>query len=383
MRVTIVCGHYLPELGYLEVHLAQALMKLGNEVSVVTSAAVPAYVQQKVLVVPEVGAATEEGVMVHRLRPKVQVGQLVWAPKVKETVLATSPELVIAIGLGKIFPYGALQNSPYKLAVLLGDNSHTYVKRTWKQRVIQQWVKRPVYERGIQKADKIFSYTPETVSVVEPWLSNAAGRFLKKKTIEISLGFNRDTFFYNHKLRSDVRDELGVSEGETLLVSSGRLSGNKNYTPWIEAVEQLVATGEAVRCLFIGVGNDAGSRAIQERIEGGSAASAFIFRPFMTSRELNRHYNAADVGFWPITAISVFEALGTGLQLVLPPSPSLRHLASANFAVSAEEGAFAPAIATGAQRARETNRQEHAAAVAESFSYRSIAERILNSIQTS
>lgn len=380
MRVTIVCGHYLPKLGYLEVHLAQALVKLGHGVSVVTSAAVPDYVQQKISENPQVGVKTEQGVVIHRLRPIVQLGQLVWAPNVRKTVLTTTPDLVIAIGLGKVFPCGALQNSRYKLAVLLGDNSHTYAVKSVKQRVIQQLVKRPVYEKGIRKATRIFSYTPETVAVVEPWVSASAAQHLKQNTVEISLGFNRDTFFYDHNVRTEVRNELGVSDRETLLVSSGRLSANKNYTPWIEAVEELVAKGELIKCLLIGVGDDAGSRAIQERIAGGSAASAFIYRPFMSSENLNRHYNAADVGFWPITAISVFEALGTGLQLVLPPSPSLRHLSSSNFAVGAEEVAIAPAIGAAAQLARETDRTQHAALVAHSFSYRSIVERILDSI---
>lgn len=380
MKVTIVCGHYLPKLGYLEVHLAQALTKLGHGVSVVTTSAVPAYVQQKISEPPRVGMQAEQGVAVYRLRPRVRAGQLVWAPRVKSTVLATAPDLVIAIGLGKVFPCRALQNSRYKLAVLLGDNSHTYANKSFVQRAIQQLVKRPVYEKGIRKADKIFSYTPETVEVIKPWVSTSAANHLKQKTVEISLGFNRDTFFYDDQLRAECRRELGVSEGETLLVSSGRLSTNKNYTPWIEAVEKLVANKESIKCLLIGVGEDPGSRAIQERIANGSAASAFIYRPFMTSQALNRHYNAADVGFWPITAISVFEAMGTGLQLVLPPSPSLRHLTTKHFAVSAEEGAVSPAIAAAAQLARKSDRAQHAAVVAHSFSYRSIAERILDSI---
>ncbi|MGE3654978.1 MAG: hypothetical protein AB7G22_12715, partial [Flavobacteriales bacterium] len=46
MKIAIVCGHFLPSMGYIEVHLANAFHKLGNEVKVITSDVVPSYVKK-------------------------------------------------------------------------------------------------------------------------------------------------------------------------------------------------------------------------------------------------------------------------------------------------------------------------------------------------
>jgi len=39
MRIGIVSAHYMPEIGYQEVHLAKAYARLGHTVKVFTSAA--------------------------------------------------------------------------------------------------------------------------------------------------------------------------------------------------------------------------------------------------------------------------------------------------------------------------------------------------------
>ena len=44
-KVALVCGHFVPQLGYLEVHLARAWSALGHEVSVFTSNQIPNYVK--------------------------------------------------------------------------------------------------------------------------------------------------------------------------------------------------------------------------------------------------------------------------------------------------------------------------------------------------
>ena len=45
MKIAIVCGHFLPTMGYVEVHLANAFHQLGNEVQVFTSRIIPTYVK--------------------------------------------------------------------------------------------------------------------------------------------------------------------------------------------------------------------------------------------------------------------------------------------------------------------------------------------------
>src|SRR5690606_6942211 len=202
LKITIVCGHYLPELGYLEVHLARALKNAGYEVSVITSTAVPNYVRSTYSTELSEGESTEEGISVHRLKPYFTLGQLVWAKGVNKRLKQIVPDLVLVIGLGKAFPKPALSSGRYKLAVLLGDNHHTYHLLDWKQRLLRTLFKKPVYEQGIRTADRILSYTPETVEVVGGWISKNGLSLLRQKQVPISLGFDHHWFYFDETSRN-------------------------------------------------------------------------------------------------------------------------------------------------------------------------------------
>ena len=45
MKIAIVCGHFLPSMGYIEVHLANAFHKLNHEIKVITTNVIPSYVK--------------------------------------------------------------------------------------------------------------------------------------------------------------------------------------------------------------------------------------------------------------------------------------------------------------------------------------------------
>lgn len=380
MNITIVCGHYLPELGYLEVHLARALLREGCTVSVVTSAVAPTYVRGRITDKPVAGTHTIDGITVHRLRPFLSKGQLVCARGVRQTTARTNPDAVLVIGLGKIFPQSLL-GAGFHVGILLGDNAHTYAHKGLAQRLIQQWLKRPVYRKGIRTAHRIFTYTPETASVVGKWLGPSIHSTLVEKETPISLGFDAAVFHYDPELRQSAREEMGLDDQTPLVISVARLGPNKDFTPLLRALSERKARDAAIQCLLIGVVLDADSQRLRDQVAHFGLADVVRFKPFLPHREINRYYNAADIGYWPITAISVFEGMGTGLFLLVPGDPSLEHLALKGDKGLYFRGDFKERFEQALEGYSKIPRAQRAAAAVEKFAYDSIARTIVESMK--
>lgn len=354
----------------------------GHRVLVVTSSAVPAYVQSRVHTKPVPGTETDGPVEIRRLKPLFSLGQLVWARGIRKAVDTFEPDAVIAIGLGKIFPAPALAKTNVPLGILLGDNSHTFLKMSFRQRLIQRFFKKAVYEKAIRNADRIFTYTPETESVLGNWLSAQSKTALANKNVAISLGFDHHNFFYSAEIRSQTRQQLGIAEDETLLISVARMGPNKNFTPLIQALENRVASGQKLKCLFVGVGEDAHSNQLRNQVAQSNCTNAFLLKSFQPHAELNALYNAADMGFWPITAISIFEGMGTGLVLLLPSDPSLSHLKNCPENAVFFESDLKAALGVAGQKVYSFPRTERVAMAVDKFAYKSLAQIIVESIQS-
>lgn len=362
--------------------MARALNNSGHQVSVITTTAVPEYVRSKYSAELSAGEHIDDGISVHRLKPFFTLGQLVWAKGVKRKLNQIAPDLVLVIGLGKAFPKPALTRENYKLAVLLGDNHHTYLRLDWKQRLLRTLFKRPVYEKGIRAADKIFTYTPETVEVVGEWIGKNGLSKLRQKQVAISLGFDHHWFYFDEALRNKTRSELNIAADETLLITTARMGGNKNFQPLFAAVEKLHEANHRIKCMVVGLGDDDHSEKVRQRLQKSSAATAFITRSFVAREALNELYNAADIGFWPITAISVFEGMGTGLYLMLPPLKSLEHLSLNGECGLYYSDSIAEDVLKAIENLQRFPRTERAAKAVEKFSYQSIARTVLQSVQS-
>jgi glycosyltransferase involved in cell wall biosynthesis len=61
-------------------------------------------------------------------------------------------------------------------------------------------------------------------------------------------------------------------------------------------------------------------------IEKQSAPNKFKCYPFLNAKEIRKLYCAADTGIWLKAAISIQEAMGTGLPVILEDKPSVNHL---------------------------------------------------------
>ena len=60
-------------------------------------------------------------------------------------------------------------------------------------------------------------------------------------------------------------------------------------------------------------------RKLKERVKNCSIPERIIFIDFLKNQDLNKYYNAADIGIWPGNhSIGVIEAIASGLPVIIP-----------------------------------------------------------------
>lgn len=328
MKIAIVCGHFIPNMGYLEVHLANAFHKLNHEVKVFTSQIIPTYVKS-------VGKITDNTpYKIERLTASFSIGQMVKSKGLVDAVEKFEPQLVICIGVGKLFPKPIYQikTRNFKLITLLGDNEETYTAKGYTKKLrnslIQQFVKKTVYLLAIKKSDVLLPYTPSTIDVICRFVNDKNAQILKSKSHQISLGFDEEHFFYDELERDDQRKQLGISLHDNLLITVTRVVPEKELEKIIDLVDAVNKKGFHINYLIVGFQNDGYSKQIQQYIAQKEYKNRIICKPFASTSHIRKYYNAADAAIFNRAAISIFEALATGLFLLLPQQKNISHILS-------------------------------------------------------
>lgn len=327
MKIAIVCGHFIPNMGYFEVHLANTYTKLGHDVTVITSSVVPSYVKKQ-------GKTNDTNTpyKVTRLHPYFSLGQMVKAKGLIQEIESFAPDLVISIGVGKLFndPLYKIKSRAFKLATLLGDNEETYVSKgiikSIKNSILKNVVKKQSYELAIKNSDVIFPYTPSTIDITKEFLKNNTIDILNQKAHAISLGFDDSVFYYDTEERLSTRKKLNVLEDEILIITNTRVVSEKKLEVLVDHIHNLMLSNNKIKYLMVGFLNDDYGKKLQSNIKTLELSENFIIQPFCTAEESRAYYNASDIAIYTRAAISIFEALGTGLFVFLPDQKNVSSI---------------------------------------------------------
>jgi glycosyltransferase involved in cell wall biosynthesis len=371
LKITIVCGHYLPSLGYLEVHLSLALAADGHDVSVVTTTAVPGYVKG----LQNGFGQNPEGVQVTRLKPVFSLGQVVVARGLKKTIQKIAPELIIVIGLGKRFPKPVF-DLEFPTITLFGDNAWSYrAGNAFKTHLVFNLLKKSTYQKAIDRSNKLVAYTPESFYAAATMLSAKYRQKLQAQHRFISLGFWPDEFYFDQRLREIKRSELRFQPKDVLIITATRLVPEKKLETAIGLFEQLPAN---FSWMIIGSAEDGYSEHFEAKLNSKIGQERFRLLPYQNRQMLNELYNAADVALYTVPAISIFEALGTGLPLVLPNHPSFSHIIESSHETVAYKNSPVEAVGKLLKlKDIEANREKVANYAENQFSWQKISRKLL------
>ncbi|MBI2280425.1 MAG: glycosyltransferase family 4 protein [Bacteroidetes bacterium] len=375
MKIAIVCGHFLPTMGYIEVHLANAFHKLGNEVKVITSDVVPSYVKK----ISELSENTPYEMV--RLKASFSMGQMVKSNGLVAEVEKFNPDLVVCTGPSKLFPEPLyrLKNRKFKLMTTMGDNEETYTSKGLAKKVkdviLLHTLKKQVYHKAIQANDVLLPYTPSTVEVIAQFVNNKDLAVLKAKSREITLGFDESVFYYDEQERNQQREELGLSDNDNLLITATRVAPEKGLEKVIDLVDELNKKGAQFHYLIVGFQNDAYGDSLKAYIAQKECKNNIICKPFSASAQTRKYYNAADAAIFNRAAISIFEALATGLFLLLPEQQNIIHI------LNNENGSYFKHLSENIlleSMQKMKNDRLKRVELAKTFSYNKIAEQIIS-----
>ena len=337
MRIGIVSAHYMPEIGYQEVHLAKAYARLGHTVKVFTSAASVNLGGSIKNLNYQTGLTLDPKYNYEILRLKSLSYKSKALPfGLKKSVDEFEPDVLILLGVAKMFPMPLLNNKYHKKVKIIsvyGDAKEYLDRGTLSQKfktfiheVGYSTIKHPLYRKAIKYGDRLVLNIPETNDLFHSFLNTKYKSEFDTKKVMLNLGYDPDEYFFNEQDRQSVRKELGFKENEIVIITSTRINKRKKLEQIIELISSLNNKGLNVSYILVGFLGDNYETELKTFIEKQSAPNKFKCYPFLNAKEIRKLYCAADTGIWLKAAISIQEAMGTGLPVILEDKPSVNHL---------------------------------------------------------
>jgi glycosyltransferase involved in cell wall biosynthesis len=329
IRVAIVVGYFDWFSGYQEAALACALGKFADTEVIASDRVNPTFTDGhlKRLGIPRrysPGTTTEYGVRVTRFA-SIQMRSMVWARQATHYLRNRPYDLIVQVMPGQLFPVAAaLAQNHAPRVVLYGDNRAMWNHLSkWKRLVkgaLFAVTKGGLYSAVNARALASYGYTPNTLTRLRPF---RAGR----PSAVMPLAFSSERFYLDTDLRRRFRAELALPDGHLLLVVAGKIEPQKRLDWLISAFQSIAAERSDVHLVLVGADSSDYSRRIGEMIRGSPYSGRMHVRPFTDAAGLNAVFNGADVGVWPRNpAITIQQAMGTGLAVVLPQNDLVGHL---------------------------------------------------------
>ncbi|TWP35905.1 glycosyltransferase [Leekyejoonella antrihumi] len=384
-RVLIVAGYFDWFSGYQETVLARAFSQVadtnvlaGNRVSPIFSDDHLAKVGASRIY--PAGECYENDVLVTRL-PIREIRSMVWSRRVPSLVQNGSYDLVVQVMPGQLFP--ALASIPrvkHRVA-LYGDNAAMYAALGPIQSRIKfaafSATKGLIYWTVNRRASRAYGYTMDTITRLR--------HFAPSGMEVLPLAFDREEFYFSRETRSAARAELNYDDDDLVVIAAGKVQPQKCISSVVESIASYRQREPRVRLIIVGMDSGEESCRIRKHVEDSGISDITLSFPFVDARRLNELFNAADVGIWPtMPAITIQQAMGTGLQVIIPRNQFTDHLLRGSS--SAHEIAPRPeGISIGirtAQRMKSASdmpRCVHAKSN-EAFSGRRVVERLLEDL---
>lgn len=394
MRIGIVSAHYMPEIGYQEVHLAKAYARLGHTVKVFTSAASVDLGGSIKNLNYQTGLTLDPKYKYEILRLKSLSYKSKALPfGLKKSVDEFEPEVLILLGVAKMFPMPLLNNKYHKKVKIIsvyGDAKEYLDRGTFSQKfktfiheVGYSTIKYPLYKKAIKYGDRLVLNIPETNDLFHSFLNTKYKSEFDTKKVMLNLGYDPDEYYFNEQDRQSARKELGFKENEIVIITSTRINKRKNLEQIIELISSLNNKGLNVSYVLVGFLGDTYETEIKSFIAKQSVPDKFKCFPFLNAKEIRKLYCAADTGIWLKAAISIQEAMGTGLPVILENKSSVNHLIENEnngwfFQKDTLPETIEKAVNTLTQQ--KFNREKLVSHNSKRLSYDAIAQKILDSI---
>ena len=329
LRVLIVVGYFDWFSGYQETALAAALSSMADTEVLSSNFVNPTFSDTQLNSLGmerryNTGSVTENGVRVTRFAT-YQWRSIVWSNMVRRYLGSRSYDLIIQVMPGQGLPIAAsLTRRPGRRVALYGDNRAMWQNAGTVAPILKGVAftlsKGLAYTLVNARATKLYGYTPNTQRRLRMF---SAG----KKMEVMPLAYDPRRFFRDEAAGVTTRAALKFDTEDIVIVSAGKFEGRKRLDWLVQAFSAAARGNPALRLLLVG---DDGSKSAEELktvIRQSAVADRITVQGFCAGDELNALFNAADLGIWPKDpAITIQQAMGTGLPVILPSNDLVGHL---------------------------------------------------------
>lgn len=328
-RVLLIAGYFDWFSGYQETALATAFSKIAATEVIASDRVSPAFSDDHLerIGVPRryiPGTTGENGVTVTRFR-SFEIRSMVWSNPAIRYISGRSYDLIVQVMPGQLLSAApSFSSHASHRVVLYGDNRAMWANLSLPLRLVKGGAfalsKGVLYTLVNGGSSAIYGYTPNTIRRLRPFSA-------RRRMQLMPLAYSPQSFFRSRELRRRVREDLEVGEEDTLIVVAGKLEPRKRVDWVLDAFHRLAPTHPRLRLLVIGSDSSDYSREMEQLVMASPHAGRITMRPFADASALNGYFNAADIGIWPRNpAITIQQAMGTGLAVLLPRNDLVGHL---------------------------------------------------------
>lgn len=343
MKILLVCNYFQPKLSYAESEIANALLKMGHKIEIITGDRYfpfPNYnsTVKKVLGnrVVGIGKRNESGFPVDRQKVYLEFFSRACFFGIFQKIKSFNPDIVLTFGLTTP---GSIQVALLKIFFkyrFIGVDSHLPSELFSSNVLIKKMFYfsfRLCFSNLINNTiDKIIAAQEGTKDIVIKYYG------LNKNIFVISHGTNIKLFKFNSIARRKIRKELNLKTTDFLIIYTGKIIKSKGIHILTEAFSKLSEKYKNTYLLLVGSGpseyknvclNDLAKK-INKRI---------FWEEFKKFQELPDYYSAADVAIWPLQeSLSMNDAASCSLPFIANDKVGVKERISNNNALLYAKG---------------------------------------------
>ena len=339
-----VASYYIPGLGYQENFLPFEQAALGHKVHIVTGDRLAPHPSYETVYAPRVGPRlvgqgeqVERGVAIHRLRVGIELKRHN-NPWIRGTVALLHQLKPDIVHLHGVTPWSSLRvifSSAAKQYALVCDHhlcGFNLMPFTVSRRAYYSAFRR-LLARPAQNRMKAWLPINEDAKRV---LGNVLG--IRGEGVHINrLGADIRRFKRDPMKGEGWRRLRGIPARGKLIVHAGRLEPRKALDTLISAFAAAFPRDDSaeVQLAIVGDGEGGYLDNLKKQAESLQILSRVMFLGMLPHDDLPGLFNAADAGVWPgDPSITLVEAMGCGLPVVLPNDPGTEYAANCPGATS-------------------------------------------------
>ena len=331
MKIVHITDYFQPQLGYQETALVKKHVKMGHDVTILTSDRYFPFKDynenyKKLLGNRIVGAGESKnnGYKILRFKPKFEFGVITSLPQITKAIKSIKPDIVIHHNLLRLNIFWTLKARKQINFKLVAD-SHAAVYNSnfnsLKNRIyLKVWKKLNL--KLLAKYASIVATGPDEKAFLKDILAN------NFKINIIPLGADLDIFKRDESKKISMRETLGVKDDEILFIHAGKFNTEKKTLQIIHALGKLPNN---TKLLLVGNGSKSYFDQIRNNIDSNNLSKRVLIKNFVRHEQLSQYLNASDVGVWPGSKSNTFyEALASSLPVILENREYARELVSNN-----------------------------------------------------